>query len=234
MRSHKSDKSEMINQILFGEDFQILKKEKKWSQVILNHDKYCGWIDNKQYNLIKNFNSHFTISNKKYCSINVNNTKQPLLLGSLIPKNEKLRKIICIKENLHFCKLEPFEKWFLNIAKKYINTPYLWGGRSPLGIDCSGYTQMVYRFFNHQLPRDSFQQEKEGQKISDFSKIKLGDLAFFGEKNKINHVGIILKNRKIIHASGKVRIDILDEKGIYNVETKLYSHILQSIKRVIE
>ena len=92
---------------------------------------------------------------------------------------------------------------------------------------------MVYRLFKHNLPRDSFQQEKEGLKVSKFSQVKLGDLAFFGNKKQINHVGIILNKNKIIHASGKVRIDNLDQKGIFNTDTKSYTHKLRSIKRII-
>ena len=233
MRSNKSDKSEMINQILFGECFKILQQEKKWSKVTLNHDNYCGWIDNKQYQVIPKINTRFQISNKKYTNIKISNIQQPLLLGSLIPKNKKLINIINIKEGLSFCEMKPFSTWFLKIAKKYINTPYLWGGRSPLGIDCSGYTQMVYRFFNHNLPRDAFQQEKEGTEIFQFSQIELGDLAFFRDKKNTNHVGIILNRNKIIHASGKVRIDNLDQNGIYNTESNSYTHKLKSIKRII-
>ena len=233
MRSNKSDKSEMINQILFGESFKIIEKEEKWSKVILHHDNYCGWIDNKQYTIIPKISPEFKISNKKYANIRISNIQQPLLLGSLIPKNKKLINFINIKEDLSFVEMKPAKKWFVKIAKKYLNTPYLWGGRSPLGIDCSGYTQMVYRLFKYNLPRDSFKQEKEGLKVSKFSQIKLGDLAFFGNKKKINHVGIILNNKKIIHASGKVRIDNLDTKGIYNTDTNSYTHKLQSIKRIL-
>ena len=233
MRSNKSDKSEMINQILFGECFKILEKEEKWSKVVLNHDNYCGWIDNKQYQIISKSNTRFQISNKKYTNIKIDNIQQPLLLGSLIPKNKKIINTINIKEALSFCNMKPFRTWFIKIAKKYINTPYLWGGRSPLGIDCSGYTQMVYRFFNYDLPRDAFQQEKEGVEILEFSKITLGDLAFFGNKKQINHVGIILSNNKIIHASGKVRIDNLDQIGIYNTDSCSYTHKLKSIKRIL-
>ena len=130
------------------------------------------------------------------------------------------------------CSMSNFDIWFTKICKKYLNTPYLWGGRTPLGIDCSGYTQIVYRCFNKNLPRDSYQQAKKGRKISNLKKVKLGDLAFFGEKQSIKHVGIILKNNKIIHASGKVRIDSLDEKGIFNNDLNIYTHQLKILKRV--
>ena len=119
------------------------------------------------------------------------------------------------------------------IALKYINAPYLWGGRSPFGIDCSGYTQMVFSFFNIKLPRDAYMQANIGETLNFVGETRLGDLAFFGKEENITHVGICLGKNEIIHASGKVRIDILDHIGIYNRETKKYTHFMKTIKRVI-
>lgn len=233
MRNKKSDKSEMINQILFGETFKILQKNKNWSYIELQHDQYRGWIDNKQYHILNNNNRTFNISNKKHANIKVNNIQQPLILGSLIPQEKIIKQQLKISENLHFCTMKPINTWFVKIAKKYLNTPYLWGGRTTLGIDCSGYTQMVYRFFNIQLPRDAYQQEKIGKTIEKINTIKLGDLAFFGTQKSITHVGIVLGVNKIIHASGKVRIDILDSNGILNSESKKYTHQLKKVKRIL-
>ena len=229
MQKLASHKSEMINQVLFGETFKLLEKKEDWTFIKLIHDNYKGWISNTQYELIeKKIKSH--LSNKKNCVITINNIKQPLVLGSMIPTNKTIQRKLKIDFNLDFCNMDDFEKWFLTISKKYLNTPYLWGGRTILGIDCSGFTQMVYRFFNINLPRDSSDQSKKGKKIN-FKKSKLGDLAFFEQKKKITHVGIILNNQKIIHSSGKVRIDSIDEKGIYNAEIKKHSHKLKVIKR---
>lgn len=232
MRKTKSDKSEMINQILFGETFIIQKQDKKWSYVQLLHDKYQGWIDNQQYHIIKNLNIEYRISNKKQSNLKINTISQPLTLGSLIPTSKKLKTDLCISEHLSCYEMNPFNIWFIKMAKKYLNTPYLWGGRTLMGIDCSGYTQMVYRFFKKQLPRDAYQQAKIGKKISYLKDVKLGDLAFFGTTRKITHVGIILRKDEIIHASGKVRIDLLDENGIFNTTSKTYTHKLKLIKRI--
>tara|TARA_B100000902_G_C27284451_1_gene903649 strand:- start:1284 stop:2021 length:738 start_codon:yes stop_codon:yes gene_type:complete len=231
MRKNQSDSSEMINQVLFGETFKIIKENQKWSYVKLNHDQYTGWIDNKQYQKI-NIKSNFIPSHKNYVNIKINNIKQILILGSLIPLNQTFSTNLKLSHSLSFLKMKPMKIQFTKIAKKYLNTPYMWGGRTPLGIDCSGYTQMVFRFFNIQLPRDSFQQAKVGQEIN-INDTKLGDLAFFGTRNKITHVGIMLKKNKIIHASGKVRIDQIDEQGIFNQELNSYTHDIKLIRRVI-
>lgn len=229
MRKTQSDKSEMINQILFGETFVVIEKKHKWSYIKLSHDHYKGWIDNKQFKFIKNTDHKFIVSTKKQASIKINSIRQNLPLGSLIPLDEYLRQEINIAESLRFHDVS-CEKWFPILAKKYLNSPYMWGGRTTNGIDCSGYTQMVYRFFNIKLPRDSKQQSQLGKKLNNNLDAQLGDLAFFGNKKSINHVGIILKRNKIIHASGKVRIDLLDTKGILNTETNTYSHQLRFIK----
>ena len=231
MRITQSDKSEMINQILFGETFKILKKNDNWSYIRLDHDSYEGWIDNKQYQNIKSKNTHYYIANKN-ANILINKIKQPLILGSLLTNNLKLREEIKLVTNLVFLEMKQFKIWFIKIAKTYLNTPYLWGGRTTLGIDCSGYTQIVYRFFQINLPRDSYLQAKVGKRIQNTNEIKLGDLAFFKKNNKVHHVGIILSKNKIIHASGKVRIDTLDKIGIFNKETNNYSHTLSHIQRV--
>ena len=116
----------------------------------------------------------------------------------------------------------------------FLNAPYLWGGRTPFGIDCSGFTQLIYRLHGMNLARDAYQQYESGKIITDIKEIEAGDLAFFENKSgKIVHVGIIMDNNQIIHASGKVRIDKLDEKGIFNVNKQKYTHKLKSIKKII-
>ncbi len=231
MRNKSSHKSEMINQILFGESFKILKQEKNWVYIKLSHDNYTGWICNKQFEKIsKKKIESYTLNQKKYI-IKIKGDRQQVVLGSFLPKDELFKKKIQLEFNLNYYKSNNSNLSLQKIAKKYLNSPYLWGGRTTLGIDCSGFTQIVYRFFSIKLPRDSHQQAQKGELIN-FENCKSGDLAFFEEKNKINHVGIVLHRNKIIHSSGKVRIDQFDNKGIFNSEIKKYSHKLKLIKRV--
>ena len=118
------------------------------------------------------------------------------------------------------------------IAKQYLNSPYLWGGKTPWGIDCSGFTQMVFKQKNVSIKRDAFQQAEQGEAVAFLAESKLGDLAFFdNEDGKITHVGILLNNETIIHASGKVRIDQIDNYGIMDADSKKYSHKLRFVKR---
>tara|TARA_B100001057_G_scaffold227342_1_gene227713 strand:+ start:3562 stop:4296 length:735 start_codon:yes stop_codon:yes gene_type:complete len=231
MRNKPSHKSEMINQILFGESFKILKQKKNWVYIKLSHDNYTGWICNKQYQKIsKRKIESYTLNQKNY-SIKIKGDRQQIVLGSFLPKDELFKKKLQLEFNLNYYKSKNSSLSLPKIAKKYLNSPYLWGGRTNLGIDCSGFTQIVYRFFSINLPRDSHQQAKKGELIK-FKNCKSGDLAFFEEKNKINHVGIVLPRNNIIHSSGKVRIDQFDNKGIFNSENKKYSHKLKLIKRV--
>ena len=116
----------------------------------------------------------------------------------------------------------------------YLNAPYLWGGKTPFGIDCSGFTQMVYKLNGYKIHRDASQQALEGEPLSFIEESEVGDLAFFdNDEGNIIHVGIIMENNYIIHASGKVRIDRLDHLGIYNPELKKHTHKLRVIKKII-
>jgi len=112
-----------------------------------------------------------------------------------------------------------------------LNAPYLWGGKSFFGIDCSGFTQQVFRFLDKRLPRDAYQQAEEGMTV-EFDETEVGDLAFFANASgKITHVGIILENMQIIHAHGAVRLDELTKEGIFSADKGGITHYLTVIKR---
>jgi hypothetical protein len=238
VRIEPSDKSEMITQLLFGELCQLRDRKDNWFFISTIYDEYEGWIDAKQVTEISQ-----NVNNQHICfqlthSCHQQDNHIPIVLGSSLPNFDGLNFKINKEKFIYNGKsLEISEKNKTNIKKialKYLNAPYLWGGRSPFGIDCSGLTQMVYKFLNIPLPRDAYQQAEMGEIINFTSEAKMGDLAFFGNEESITHVGIVLDDNKIIHAHGWVRIDILDHIGIFNVDTKKYSHKLKVIKRILD
>lgn len=241
MRSESSDKSEMINQILFGEHFKVLEYRSKWSKIRLSHDKYEGWICNKQWiEIDKEFYSevdnHIPSVSCDLLDIVESETATTISIGSTLPlyNNGKFR--ISDKEFSHNGIITTGSKdkqKIVHNSMMFLNAPYLWGGRSPLGIDCSGFTQVVYKLQGIEIPRDAYQQAEIGTTLSFIEESQAGDLAFFdNNEGKITHVGIILEDNFIIHASGKVRIDRLDQQGIFNAEEKKHTHKLRLIKSV--
>ena len=119
------------------------------------------------------------------------------------------------------------------IAHKFLNAPYLWGGKTPFGTDCSGFIQMVYKIAGYRLSRDASEQALQGNKVESLEEALPGDLCFFGTKTKIVHVGLLLADNKIIHASGKVRMDGITKQGIHLASTNECTHKLQLIRRIL-
>lgn len=242
LRAEPSDKSEMISQVLFGEHFQIIEEEKKWIKIILAHDQYEGWICKKQYKEITStyydeINLNFqdfpkTTSIVSSIKWHETNDSQIITLGSILPYfNKGIGKIYKDQFQLQQDSIDKIN--VIEIGKSLLNTPYLWGGRSPIGIDCSGFVQLCYRMAGIFLPRDAYQQAEIGDDVSFIEVTEPGDLVFFdNDEGHINHVAMIIEQGKVIHASGKVRIDLLDHHGIFNEEKKEYTHKLRIIKRI--
>ncbi len=237
LRAEPSDSSEMVTQLLYGEHFKVLEKRKKWSYIRLSFDGYQGWLDNKQYLNISE-ESHSTLESTKLrlssdmvdCVTNEQKQLLSVCMGSSISASQFLNH--SFEGRSVFGKLP--KTHFIESAISYLNTPYLWGGKSPFGIDCSGFTQMVYKLNGYKLFRDASQQATQGEALSFIEESEPGDLAFFdNDEGKITHVGIIMKDNYIIHAHGKVRIDRLDHSGIFNYELRNHSHRLRVIKRII-
>ena len=237
LRLEASDKSELVSQVLYGELFKVLETKKKWSKIRLDFDSYEGWIDNKQYQLIskEDFNS-LTKNEKKFTSdlVDVVSTKESNLLT--IPIGCEIQNVDFIEHSFegHSASKKQPKSSLTETALLFVNSPYLWGGKTPFGIDCSGFTQMVYKINGYSLLRDASQQATQGEPLSFIEESEPGDLAFFDNKEgEIIHVGLILKDNYIIHAHGKVRIDRLDHTGIFNNELKTYYHKLRVIKKII-
>ena len=241
VRLEPNNRSEMTTQLIFGEHFKILESIKKWSKIQISHDKYVGWISNNQIQEI-NFEEYEKLDKEiptlstDILDIIESDFNQPIVIGSVLPTFKSDHALInnkMYKFTGNTTQGFTQRKHLINNAMVFLNAPYLWGGRTPFGIDCSGFTQIIYRLQGIKIPRDAYQQINLGQEIN-LDNCKEGDLAFFENKyGKITHVGLILENNKIIHASGQVRIDKLDEKGIFNSEKQKYSHKLHSIKKLI-
>ena len=246
-RAEPSDKSEMVTQLLFGESFQIIEIQKNWIQIKVSFDDYLCWIGDKQFEYITEEHFNYLKSAKTQLSLDLisllsstnSNNIIPLVLGSTL--NLENSNQISINNTTYIFdgnfKQEAIleqRKGIVDTSFLYLNAPYLWGGRSPFGIDCSGFTQMVYKLNGYSLLRDASQQATQGVPLSFIEESEPGDLAFFdNEEGNIIHVGIIMENNYIIHASGKVRIDRIDHLGIYNAETNRHTHKLRVIKKII-
>lgn len=237
-RAESSDRSELVNQLLFGETYQVLEETEKWLQIETTTDKYVGWIDRKLHTPLDKAELDNFLQNEKSCitepifQFNADSASTIVGFGARFPVPQgnsfKLGKLTF---SLNSAISAPPTS-ITELSRRFLNAPYLWGGKSLFGIDCSGFTQVVFRCFGKDIPRDAYQQAQHGQTIN-LNAVQPGDLAFFGDPHKkITHVGICLENGEIIHASGKCRIDVLDSKGILNRETGEYTHELRLIKRL--
>ncbi len=245
-RREPNHRSEMVSQLLFGELAEILETQPNWLKIRNTYDAYESWVEEKQLLLIDD--EQFQMMQKppfylsaELVSVAIRQSDRqliPLLFGSTLPFymhgfcNMGTEKI-----SLEGQAIDPTTEGsrdkIAETAYMYLNTPYLWGGRSPFGIDCSGFTQMVYKLNGIFLPRDAYQQAEMGDTLSFLEEAQPGDLAFFdNEEGRITHTGIVLENGKIIHASGEVRIDLLDHQGIYHTHKKCYTHNLRLLKHV--
>ncbi|MFB9054227.1 NlpC/P60 family protein [Formosa undariae] len=237
LRIEPSDASELISQVLYGEHFKVLEQRKKWSKIRLAFDTYEGWIDNKQY---------VEISEAIYMNLDAEAPKLSTNLVEFVTDiNEQLYPIplgstlnsLSILNHTHdgdlTSEISPKSN-LIQTAFMYLNAPYLWGGKTPFGIDCSGFTQMVYKLNGYKILRDASQQATQGEPLSFIEESEAGDLAFFdNNEGQITHVGIIMNDNYIIHAHGKIRIDRLDHSGIYNVDKNMHTHKLRVIKKII-
>jgi hypothetical protein len=237
LRAQASDTSELVTQVLYGETMKVLEKRKKWSRIRLEFDRYEGWIDNKQFQFIKEDDYKKLKDQMPRLSsdlVDFVSTSEGQLLT--IPLGSALNGTALLKHGFDgkFISEKLKKSHLIETALLYLNAPYMWGGKTPFGIDCSGLTQMVYKLNGYRLLRDASEQSTQGEALSFIEESEAGDLAFFdNEEGAIVHVGIIMEDNYIIHAHGKVRIDRLDHTGIFNYETGKHTHKLRVIKRII-
>jgi len=242
VRSEPSDRSEIVTQLLFGEHIEILERQNQWARIKMQFDDYVGWVDSKQYQVISEANYNQLSNDAIILNADLidyisapENLLLPIPLGASLSflNNNEINTANFEFEGTKTSGVKP-KNALINTAFMYLNAPYLWGGKTPFGIDCSGFTQMVYKLNGYKIHRDASQQALEGEPLSFIEESEPGDLAFFdNDEGNIIHVGIIMDNNYIIHASGKVRIDRLDHLGIYNPELNKHTHKLRVIKKII-
>jgi len=246
VRKEPADQAEQVTQLLFGDHYSVLEENanKKWMKIRIHFDQYEGWIDSKQHQPItREYYNHinhaeFKITTDITSTLLYNKSPQVVLMGSIIPISSS--ELFKMEEQFAFNgeaknigQRREFE-FLRTIASKYLNSPYQWGGKSPFGIDCSGFTQMVFKICGYKLLRDTSQQVNQGKAVESLAASRPGDLVFFhDQKGKVCHTGILSAEKKIIHASGKVRIDYVAEEGIQHMETKKITHHLSAIRRVL-
>lgn len=246
LRREPNDRSEMLTQVLFGETARIFERTAKWVSVETDLDHYPGWIDARQLETLTE-EEYFRLKDAPVFMTtapftSVEEIRQGTYLlpaGSRFPGMKNAIFKAGEREFSMAGKVAPFEAGpagqVIATALRFLNAPYLWGGRTHMGIDCSGLTQVSFGLNGYNLLRDASQQAGEGTAVHLLSEAHPGDLAFFDNSDgKIVHVGIILDASTIIHASGQVRVDALDHQGIFRTETKTYSHQLRLIRRIID
>lgn len=237
LRSEPLEVSELTSQVLYGEVFKILEKRKKWSKIRLEFDRCEGWIDNNQYLEISEVDFIRLLENPDRLSADliefIEDSDNQLLT---IPLGSTLSGLDFMGHQFdgNSVKFRQPKSNLIETAFLYRNAPFLWGGKTPFGIDASGLTQMVYKLNGYHLYRTVEQQAKQGEALSFIEESEAGDLAFFdNNEGQIIHVGLIMPDNYIIHAFGKVRIDRLDHSGIYNKDLKMHTHKLRVIKKII-
>lgn len=246
LRGSASDKSEILSFLLFGETFRILEQTEKWTFVQTSFDNYQGWIDVKQYKRISGQEAAAWEAEAQSLGVAVahpvlkssTNETLYLLAGSSVLNRGNDRFLLGGEEYIFPGKPSlvtngDFASNVSSYSRFFLHAPYLWGGRSVFGIDCSGFTQIVFKMLGFRLMRDAWQQAEQGMVVNFLQEAKPGDLAFFdNEEGRIIHVGIMLNEHEIIHASGRVKIDPIDDQGIYSTDLRKHTHRLRIIKRI--
>ncbi|MDB2606251.1 C40 family peptidase [Zobellia sp.] len=238
VRLNTDETSEMVSQLVYGEHFKVLERRKAWSRIRVAFDKFEGWVSNHQMTLISEeiYKDIESSKNVGYTSelISFVETENSVLLPVIIGSSTSNCAVLShtFDGKCHGNKKDKSK--LIQTALLYLNAPYLWGGKTPFGIDAAGFTQMVYKINGYRLLRKAAEQSNQGHPLSFIEETEAGDLAFFDNNDgDIYHVGIIMENNYIIHVDGKVRIDRIDHTGIFNNEIGNYSHKLRVIKQIV-
>jgi len=239
LRAAPSHRAEMVSQLLFGERFSIIESSGTWLRIETLFDTYTGWIDSAQYGYT-GWNEEFPgiITGRELICFREDGSQMTLVPGSeLFGLSDDFSAFTAggsdyRLKDAHASALTPHVS-LSDTAVQFLNAPYLWGGRTPMGIDCSGLVQIAFKIHGIALPRDASQQAQKGTTVDFISDAKPGDVLFFSaDTDSISHTGILLAKEMIIHAAGRVRHDRVDHQGIWRDEAGRYTHRLRLIKRI--
>jgi gamma-D-glutamyl-L-lysine dipeptidyl-peptidase len=242
IRKEPRQEAEITSQLLFGEAVELISNHGEWVEVICTYDGYAGFCMRNQLTDVDAtiaMQDQVPLVNTWSGVIFVNEAPMHVPLGSAVPglqSGESVWGSYRIKSSSKLVMEGAYvydEEGIRAVAFQFLNTAYLWGGRSVFGVDCSGFVQVVMRFFGKHLPRDAAHQSLLGEDVGFLTEARCGDLAFFdNEEGKIIHVGLLLNDREILHAAGRVRIDTIDTAGIINRDNFQRTHKLRVVKRL--
>ncbi|MDR0710891.1 MAG: C40 family peptidase [Prevotellaceae bacterium] len=245
MRAADDERSEMTSQMLWGETFCVEEQARGWLRICTDIDRYVGWVNALMVHLPdeesweRETQLPYQLCTATLCYAVNEKTGQRICLpqGSVLYRYNELTRTFMLAGNAYRLERDLYRlpedkrEAIVATALQLLNAPYLWGGRTVMGVDCSGFTQLAYRVAGVNIPRDAAQQVNAGVTVASVEAAHPADLAFFGsEEGKITHVGMLLEEKKIIHASGCVRIDSLDDSGIFSSNLNRYTHRLRAVK----
>ena len=249
VRAEAREGAEQNTQMLFGELAEVVEEQPRWRRIRLESDGQEGWVDakmitpmtDKEYAAYKKaLKTAATVAFPMAYAMSENNGQTiPLTAGTRLTKYKDGRfEVLGVGFRIDpsmviTAPMEMNQENLLKAVRFFINIPYLWGGKNALGMDCSGFTQTVMSLFGKALLRNASEQVTQGKSVKELARAKAGDLVFFDhEDGKISHVGIVIDPERVIHCSGRVKVEKLDSQGIFNAETGEYSHHLVAIRRV--
>ena len=264
VRQEPSEGSEQLTQLLFGEVCEVLDRLPRWTKIRSTLDGQEGWVD---FKMLTSAHIPYPISHIQavvaipmaIATAMETGEELMLTLGTRLPNyahgtfevlgKQYLIDPACVNTALSTASIasdlpstganaDLQRSDLITIAQSLLNAPYLWGGKNAMGMDCSGFTQVVYATQGVNLLRNAREQMTQGELVPSLVEAQPGDLAFFDHADRdpkatnISHVGLLLSPTKIIHCSGCVHIDTIDDQGIHLPNDELTHHLVQ-IKRYL-